>query len=266
MCLRRYLFYVIIGKMKKQILALKLLLFLTASIMYCPGFAFGGSRFGFSEIEKLIRDRIISAEEARKCMPFFMGELDNAYFAATKGKWYGSGIREFPVMGYGSRDIGGKSGSGYYARHFDFYNQNTKKTHPAYDIFIKDNDHNLLDDDTLKPVAIVASSAGIVASVNTGWLIGLTRGGNYVWVYNGDDKRLYYYAHLQQVCVHEGDFVNAGQVLGFAGRTGYEAAKKRSPTHLHLMTLQYMGLGSFRPIDTGRELQKTGRAMKRLSP
>ncbi len=210
--------------------------------------------YAFETLEKQIRDKTISREEAEKCVPQAMEELNMAYFKATGGKWHGSGILVFPVKGYGNRDIG--TGA-YFARHFDFYNKNTKKTHPAYDIFIKDNNHDLADDDTGKKVPVIAASAGIVASVNTGWEEGsLLRGGNYVWIYNGDDRRLYYYAHLEEVEVKPGQFVHEGDFLGHVGRTGVEAAKKRSPTHLHLMTVEYLGGTQFRAVNTLKELEK----------
>jgi murein DD-endopeptidase MepM/ murein hydrolase activator NlpD len=47
------------------------------------------------------------------------------------------------------------------------------------------------------------------------------------------EDRYYYYAHLKDVSVKVGQHVSKGDPLGTVGRTGVNAYKKRSPTHLH---------------------------------
>ncbi len=83
---------------------------------------------------------------------------------------------------------------------------------------------------------IVAVEGGIVEAMGWnqygGWRIGIR---------SFDSKRYYYYAHLQKNTpfapgLNEGDIVNAGDLLGFMGRTGYstnENVNNISAVHLH---------------------------------
>ncbi len=66
-----------------------------------------------------------------------------------------------------------------------------------------------------------------------GWRIGIR---------SLDRKRYYYYAHLRQnrpyhIDISEGKLVNAGDVIGYVGRTGYSSKENTNnieKTHLHL--------------------------------
>lgn len=83
---------------------------------------------------------------------------------------------------------------------------------------------------------IVAVEGGVVEAMGWnqygGWRIGIR---------SFDSKRYYYYAHLQKDTpfapgLSEGDIVNAGDLLGFMGRTGYstkENVNNISDVHLH---------------------------------
>ena len=83
---------------------------------------------------------------------------------------------------------------------------------------------------------IVAVEGGIVEALGWnrygGWRIGIR---------SFDGKRYYYYAHLQKDHpfadgLREGDTVNAGDLLGFMGRTGYsdkENTNNIETVHLH---------------------------------
>ncbi len=83
---------------------------------------------------------------------------------------------------------------------------------------------------------IVAVEGGVVE--NLGWN---RYGGWRVGVRSYDSKRYYYYAHLKKDAPYapglkEGDMVQAGQLLGFMGRTGYsdqENANNITAVHLH---------------------------------
>ena len=59
------------------------------------------------------------------------------------------------------------------------------------------------------------------------------RGGNFIWIYHPQSETLSYYAHNSNVFVKPGDMVKQGDKIAEVGRTGYNAYKKRSPTHLH---------------------------------
>jgi murein DD-endopeptidase MepM/ murein hydrolase activator NlpD len=84
-------------------------------------------------------------------------------------------------------------------------------------------------------------SRGIVVSIKNGWTPAQTnlRGGNYVWVFDPAKQEYLYYAHLQDVKVCVGQLVAEGQALGNVGRTGLNAYKRKSITHLHFSVIQY---------------------------
>ena len=83
---------------------------------------------------------------------------------------------------------------------------------------------------------IVAVEGGVVEAMGWnrygGWRIGIR---------SFDSKRYYYYAHLQKDCpfapgLQEGDMVQAGDLIGFMGRTGYsdrENVNNIETVHLH---------------------------------
>ena len=83
---------------------------------------------------------------------------------------------------------------------------------------------------------IVAVEGGVVEAMGWnrygGWRIGIR---------SFDGKRYYYYAHLQKDHpfadgLAEGDIVNAGDIIGFMGRTGYsdkENTNNIETVHLH---------------------------------
>ena len=83
---------------------------------------------------------------------------------------------------------------------------------------------------------IVAVEGGVVEAMGWnrygGWRIGIR---------SFDNKRYYYYAHLQKDHpfadgLNEGDLVQAGQLIGFMGRTGYsdkENVNNIETVHLH---------------------------------
>jgi len=83
---------------------------------------------------------------------------------------------------------------------------------------------------------IVAVEGGVVEAM--GWN---RYGGWRVGIRSFDSKRYYYYAHLQKDHpfadgLQEGDIVQAGQLLGFMGRTGYsdkENTNNIETVHLH---------------------------------
>ena len=83
---------------------------------------------------------------------------------------------------------------------------------------------------------IVAVEGGVVEAM--GWN---RYGGWRVGIRSFDSKRYYYYAHLQKDTpfapgLQEGDIVQAGELLGFMGRTGYsdkENTNNIETVHLH---------------------------------
>lgn len=139
---------------------------------------------------------------------------------------------------------------------YDFFDGNRHGGHPAYDIFIKDKNFDSCDDASGMPVEVVSVTDAMVISVNTGWKKGdKLRGGNYVWTFSPSGHRFFYYAHLNSVYTSPGRFLRKGGLIGTVGRTGVLAAKKISPTHLHLMVIEYKD-GNMIPFDYYREIIK----------
>lgn len=145
----------------------------------------------------------------------------------------------FPVRGYPQKVSIGGNGRGYYVRNFDLFDAEVRGSHPAHDLFIRDGDQDNLDDRTQQPVDLLSFSGGIVLATDTTWQPGNElRGGKYIWVYDPCLNGLFYYAHSSRVSVQPGQLVKAGQKLGEIGRTGLNAYKERSPTHVHMMFLR----------------------------
>ena len=169
--------------------------------------------------------------------------LSQNYSFSYEQKWI------FPVQGSGLSDVDGKNGDSYQPdivygasliKGYNFFDGNNHGGHPALDIFIRDSDQDCLDDRTHKPVAAVAVVDCLVLGTHSGWQSGSKlRGGNVAWLYNPNLQMIFYYAHLDKVMVKPGQFLKAGEVVGTVGRTGFSAERKTSPTHLHLMVLQY---------------------------
>jgi len=175
---------------------------------------------------------------------------------AGRLKKYPDSAWVFPVKGYTSNAIGGHGGSGYIAAGFDFFEVNSGG-HPAHDIFINDANQDCIDDFTGNPVKILSMSGGIVIETRTNWTPEMNdiRGGNIVYVYDNYTNGLFYYAHMKNVLVKVGDFVQPGTELGTMGRTGKNAYPSRSPTHLHIMYVRSFE-GEFRPENIYPDLLK----------
>ncbi len=188
----------------------------------------------FNDLNTLVRDQKIRKETAQR-------EMERIIFGLYVSKEIKSGQAGFvfPLKGYTSTAIGGKSGEGFISKGYNYFDGNKHKAHPAHDIFINDKNQDCLDDKTGKPVPVLAVSSGVVVACEKNWKPGSElRGGNYIWIFNRSTKTLYYYAHNGEVKVNPGDQVQAAQVIATVGRTGLNASKKRSPTHLHFMALQ----------------------------
>jgi len=80
---------------------------------------------------------------------------------------------------------------------------------------------------------------GIVIACTNEWEPASSlRGGKFIWIYHPAQNIITYYAHNQAIFVKPGDEVKQGQKIAEVGRTGYNAYKKRSPTHLHFSAFQ----------------------------
>jgi murein DD-endopeptidase MepM/ murein hydrolase activator NlpD len=139
----------------------------------------------------------------------------------------------FPLQGDNYHAVGG-NGDGYFDKGYRYIDGNKHAAHPAHDIFINDRNQDCIDDRTQKPVNVVAADDGIIIACSNEWEPASSlRGGRYIWIYHNYSGVITYYAHNSAIFVKPGDEVKPGQKIAEVGRTGYNAYKKRSPTHLH---------------------------------
>ena len=208
----------------------------------------------FDSINTLVRDNQIDKSQALKELQRILPELQAAYNrlhpdTAKQEKLI------FPVEGYSPNAIGGTRGEGYVPNGYDYFDGNKHGGHPAHDIFIHDKNQDCKDDRTGEFVNVLSVSNGIVAALEKEWgSESALRGGKYIWIYAPAENALYYYAHNNEVLVDVGQTVNAGDAVATVGRTGLNAFKKRSPTHLHFMKLALDKEFYPKPVDTYKNL------------
>ena len=191
----------------------------------------------FNDLDKKVRDGTISRSVARAELAALLPVLRDFYYGAG-GRDFPPREWVFPVEGYTARAIGGR-GRGYKAKGYDYFDGNRHKAHPSQDIFIRDRNRDEIDDVTRKTVRILSMTGGIVVARETSWEpTSKLRGGKYIWIYDPTDNALVYYAHNRELLVNPGDMVKPGDPIAIMGRTGLNAAKSRSPTHLHITYLK----------------------------
>lgn len=227
---------------------LKRCLFLLVLLCSGPSPLQAGVCDDWNDLYSRIRDFSMVPEQARAAFAPLHQRLRETYGQAG----IGGSERFYPVLGYDAS--WGEKGMAYRPRGYQFFSGNRQGIHPSLDLFILDRNQDNLDDRSREPVTIVAFSAGVVVGINAEWEFpSPQRGGKYVWIFDPTTDRYIYYAHLAQVDVHLGQVVAAGETLGLLGRTGLNAYKKRSPTHLHLTVLSYRQ-GEMLPCDPWPEL------------
>jgi murein DD-endopeptidase MepM/ murein hydrolase activator NlpD len=215
-----------------------------------------------AELEALnnkVRDGLIKTPEALTQLKTMLSHTAR-FYTHEGGKTDDQGAWVFPLAGYNAKAIGGKNGNGYIASGYNYFDGNKHGGHPAHDIFINDKDQDGNDDRTKKPVKVVSMTYGIVIATETSWgPASEQRGGNYIWIYVPGKNLLVYYAHNSKVFVSPCNIVNPGDVIAEVGRTGLNAYKKRSPTHLHLMMLKLDDAYFPKPVDCYRDLLRAGK-------
>jgi peptidoglycan LD-endopeptidase LytH len=207
----------------------------------------------WNRFEKSVRDQTVRKEEAQKQFPSLyaaLKELCGKHPFKRQPSW------TFPIQGYGMKDVGTggfKTGIRYGSspiKGYNFYDGNRHGGHPAYDIFIRDQNIDAIDDRTGKPAMVVAPVDLLIMSAEREWEPGSNiRGGRYIWALDPLQDRIFYFAHLNEIMVNAGAFCRTGSILGTVGRTGKNALPHRSPTHLHFMVLDVKG-NNLRPLDT----------------
>lgn len=195
----------------------------------------------FDELNSRIRDGKIARSQAEPALARLLDEIRQEYYRRG-GRDYMAAEWVFPLEGYDVRSISKGRGHGYVSRGYDYFRGNRHGGHPSYDIFIKDRDQDGRDDSTGKPVRVLSMTGGVVVALESQWEQGSAlRGGRYLWIYDPANEQLVYYAHNEELLVAVGDLVKPGDVVALVGRSGYNAAKRRSPTHLHLTVLDVHG-------------------------
>lgn len=203
----------------------------------------------FNNLNTLVRDGRIGRGAARQELLGLLPAIRSSYYARG-GRDHDRSEWVFPLAGYSTRAIAGGKRHGYQPRGYDWYDGNRHGGHPALDIFIRDRNQDDLDDRTGKPVQVLSVTGGIVVAMEKEWTNkGRLRGGKYLWIYDPSTGALVYYAHNSSLAVALGDIVKPGDPIAFVGRTGLNAARRRSPTHLHLTLLTVGSDGALVPED-----------------
>ncbi|MBL4677217.1 MAG: M23 family metallopeptidase [Mucilaginibacter sp.] len=181
-----------------------------------------------NELNNRILNGSIKRTEAVKEFSGLMVQLKAEAKIATAGNWM------FPLQGYKTNAIGGTNGNGYSDKGYNYLDGNKHSAHPAHDIFINDKNQDDIDDRSLQAVNVLAVDNGIVVACSNQWEPdSKMRGGKFIWIYHPAANIFTYYAHNREILVQPGDEIKQGQKIAEVGRTGLNAYKKRSPTHLH---------------------------------
>ena len=211
----------------------------------------------FNELNSLIRDGRISKAAARAKLLEKLAGIRTEYYRGG-GSDYRNGQWVFPLAGYNTGAIDNGKNHGFVPNGYDFFSGNRHGGHPAYDIFIRDRNQDGLDDRSGKEVGVLSMTGGVVVALERGWQPGSRlRGGNYIWVFDPANNLLVYYAHNENIFVELGTIVKPGDLLATVGRSGLNAAKRRSPTHLHLSVLRLQE-GQPVPVRIYNDLQRAG--------
>lgn len=215
-----------------------------------------GSYIDFNSFNENIRDGLIKQDSALLEIQELIPNIKTLYYK-NGGKDFSKLDWIFPVQGYDARAIGGNNGSGYVPDGYNYFDGNKHKGHPAHDIFIYDNNQDCIDDKTKESVNVMSMTGGIVVAYKSDWdKSSDLRGGKYIWIYDPFSNCLFYYAHNNSILVQLYQIVKPGTIIATIGRTGLNAYKKQSPTHLHIMQLQ-LDVNYFpRPINCYEDLMR----------
>ena len=209
----------------------------------------------FARLDRQIRDGELPKAAAERQFAAGVADLD-AWLARVEMPAWSRDRWSFPLKGYDLATAGGDAAKGYVAAGYDYFDGNRHGGHPAFDLFIIDRNQDSLDDRTGQPVMIVSITGGIVVAAEPAWeeASGL-RGGKYLWIYDPVKHLLFYYAHNHELLVRVGDRIEPGTPIATVGRSGFNAAKQRSPTHLHLTVLEIVN-GHPSPVNILPQLRK----------
>jgi len=212
----------------------------------------------FNRLNTQVRDGKLPRDRARKELASLLPALNDFYYR-NGGVKFSSGEWVFPLRGYGASALGGSRRHGYDPRGYDWFDGNRHKGHPSFDIFIRDRNRDDRDDRSGSFVQVLSLTGGLVVARETAWEPGSRlRGGKYIWIYDPASEALVYYAHNRELLVGIGTIVKPGDPIALVGRTGLNAYRKRSPTHLHVTYLVWKD-NSFVPQDISPQLLRCRR-------
>jgi len=225
-------------------------------LLCCTTSLYGQSKLAcyadsFNLLNTKVRDQKIGKVKAEKLASHYLNQISIGYRSTpVREEWY------FPLAGYDQKAIGGINGNGYLPKGYNYFDGNKHLGHPAHDIFIHDNNQDCLEDRSNKEVNVNSITSGVVVAIEKDWNPDSElRGGKYIYIYDPVAQLLYYYAHNNKIHVKVCETVHPGQIIGTVGRSGKNAFKKRSPTHLHLMVLQTDNGHFLRPVDIYSKLK-----------
>jgi hypothetical protein len=191
----------------------------------------------WDRLDKQIINLEIDDEDALELLEEYEREVVK-YFIKNNGRYVKRDEWVYPLKNFTSVTHRG-NGNDYRLSTFDYFQGTNTKGHPAHDIFILDENKDLLDDSTGNPVDIVTMSSGVIIAVDTTWKPGsMLRGGRYVKVFDVTNMKIFYYSHISKVFVKPGDIVNSGDKIGEVGRTGRKTILPKGKTHLHIALLK----------------------------
>jgi peptidoglycan LD-endopeptidase LytH len=192
----------------------------------------------FNQFNSLIRDNRIRKSDAIQQLEPLLSDLRSEYYRRG-GEDYSRKDWVFPLSGYSEKSITGGRKKGYIPSGYDYFTGNRHGGHPSFDIFIRDRNQDGIEDKSGRQVNVLSMTGGIVVALEDKWeRNSRLRGGLYLWIYDPANSLLVYYAHNSTIAVKLGDIVKPGDQLATVGRSGLNAAKRRSPTHLHLTVLE----------------------------
>ena len=190
----------------------------------------------WNALDEKIKTGKIDVEDAQELLISYEPAVIK-YYKNNGGKVYKRSDWVFPLKNFTSIYYR-EGGNDFRLSTYDYFQGSNSKGHPAHDIMILDENKDLLDDSTLKPVDVVSMSGGVVVATDTTWDVGsVLRGGRYVKIFDVTNKGLFYYSHLSVVSVKPGDILAPGDKIGEVGRTGRKTILKEGKTHLHVSYL-----------------------------
>jgi len=201
-------------------------------------------------------DKYAAIDSIRKFVKLSLAEFKNSGMKMTKRKDWVFPMKVWTKLEYRQK------GYDYKDDDFDYFQGGESHNHPAHDIFILDKDSDGVEDSTGKKVEAVSMVNGVVFMTIDDWKLGdFGRAGNTIKIFDPDTQAMFYYCHLDSIAVKPGDYVKAGDFIGYVGRTGRKAVTGRTHLHIAYYIIDY---GYPKPRDIIKELYKSQKRMQQF--